>query len=392
MKYDKEVFLTILTQFASLFSPLLFFWYVTYSSGRESIVEFEAVLSLVAFYSLIQDYGTSYFLSYRAKSQTLTSKLLGTSIVLKLILTTFFGIIVFLIFLITNLFIKEFIYSFLILLVLCFDAPFMFFAKKKSHLYSLLLALKLPLALFFLIFISQPLMSYLFATIIICLLSFLYSYIQVKKKLTFSTRMLFFILKKYRVFTLTDALTAVFSQLDGFIVAKLLNSEHAYIYLLVRKFIRAANSLLNYVYRIIYLRTKVNDTNSNLVRQVYFFNAFVVFVFNIFIFFFSRYFFEFDAETFELLIFVSLSQSLVLLVGSVKVIIRNSKIFVSEQFVLHFYATLISTLLFIFPLMYMYFSGFFVSAIFISIIRVLSDVWYLLTIFFNSVYKAKKYN
>ena len=198
----------------------------------------------------------------------------------------------------------------------------------------------------------------------------------------FSKKLILLILLRYKKYTFTEALTAVFSQLDGFIVVQLLNPEQAYVYLLIRKVIRAVNALVTQVYRISFTRSKKGDRSSlAILIQLFIFNiSFVVSINILSYFFYEEINFLLGSRINSKDVFntVLQLQSLILIVGYFKVVIRNNYLLSNELFSLHLIGTIFSLVVFILPLAYNHYISILVSAIEMSFYRVLADLAYVL--------------
>jgi len=379
--YDKEAVYSVITQFLALLFPVFFIWYLSNDFGKDQVIIFEAVLSLVAFLGVIQDYGTSIFLSHKKPCKVSLAKYAGVAIVLKLFIVFISSPFLYLAFILFGGNADIYIYTFLILLVGSFDSSFVFFCAGKSHYYSFLVALRLPICFVVTYAFGGAVEAYLVGCVALSVVSFSYCLVATGYKLKYSSHLLMFLLVRYRLVTLTEAMTAIFSQLDGYLVSRVLSADQAFIYLLIRKFIRAANTLMAYVYRIAYTRKKQNQvSSSNIIKIIFIFNTLAFICINMVGEMGVSYFFGSEISSQNVVVWVIFSQSLVLLVGGLKTIVRNTYLFIHEKFMLHFVATLFSTLVFILPIICFYYLNANTDAMMISNLRVLADVIYLLVV------------
>lgn len=384
--------MSMFSQCLALIAPLYFIWFLNSNYGKLEVVSFESMLSLIAFFAVIQDYGTSIFLSHRPNKGKVAAKLVGTTVVLKLYLTCFFSLILLLMYFIFGGGPEVYVFSFILLVISSFDLPFIFFSAGKSHYYAFLLALKIPITILINEVINEPYISYMVSSIVIVVFSFSYGFRLIGSRIIFSKRIFWFLLAKYRTYTVTESLTSVFSQLDGFLVSRVLNADQAFIYLLVRKVVRAANALLAYVYRIAYTRVKRNESGvGNVYKLIFVFNVASVGVINLSGEAVFDLLFGLGADPDNILSSVILIQSLVLLIGSFKSTLRNVYLFVHEKFVVHLVCTLFSVAVFIIPIAGYYYYALDASAIFISNLRLSSDILYLI-MSISFLFLSKRYS
>ncbi|WP_281213309.1 hypothetical protein [Shewanella insulae] len=389
---DKEVILTLVSQFLSIVFPMVLLIYLASFKGKDDVIAFEALLSLSAFFAILQDYGTSIFFSHRKYSKNKISRIVGTVLTLKVIISI---LSLFLILLIYNLLVifsdfgidsSVFVLSGFVIFINSFDFPFVFYSKGKTHLYSFIVSLKYPVCLFFVFIGVDSLNSIVISSLLVVLLMFLLCLRWTGFNVTFSSRIFLYILRKYRLFTFTELFTGVFSQLDGFVVSQLLPKEQAFLYLFLRKFIRAANSLLNFVYRIAYTRSKLDSSvKKHFILALLLINA-LGFVFYFFAMWVMKSYYPELAvyESFYFYITV-LFQGSILIFGCLKSLVRNLHVFDGEQFKLHFYGTILSAITFVLPVVLGLVFGFGLSALTLSLFRVLSDLMYVIVILLSVV-------
>ncbi|MGI2039030.1 hypothetical protein ACRN9Z_13290 [Shewanella frigidimarina] len=393
LKLDREVFFSIFAQLLNLIFPLMLFIYISRSFDLKTIVIFESVLSFISFSSILQDFGSSFFFSFKKYSEKSWGKVLGSMILLKFLLSVFLVFVLVMFFLFFDITKTEIMYSTLIILIGCFDLPFIFYSKAKTHIYSFIVSFKFPVCFIFILFGFSVLSSFLFSYILVCTVITFFNFNFCAKNIRFSFKLAKCIFGKYKKFTLTEVLTAVFSQLDGFIVVQLMKPEQAYIYLLIRKVIRAVNALVNHVYRISFTRSKKGDDSFfKILIQLFLFNVVFVFIVNIislYLFEEINYLVSYQIYSKDVFVLVALLQSSILIVGFFKVVIRNNYLLTNEFFDLHLYATLLSFLFFISPLFFYYLHSLTISASEISLYRILADVIYVL--FVLLVYVSAKF-
>ncbi|KZN71440.1 hypothetical protein [Pseudoalteromonas luteoviolacea] len=376
---SKEVSLTLLTQFFSLFTPLLLMLYIVQGYGKSEVVVFEAILSVTAFIAILVDYGTSTFYSFRNFNKKAAAKVATTLFVLKLFVSLVGGIIGAVIFYLFDFDLFVLAISILVLLVSSFEIPYIYFANNKTHVFSFIQSLKYPFCVLFIFVTDELYLSLVLSFVFVAFINLVYASKWFSFNFFFSYRIFGYTLSKYRTYTLTELLTGIFSQLDGFIASELLPKEQAFLYVFLRKFVRASNALLNYVYRIAFTRKmKGENTNDSLTSFLLIINLFGAVSFFILSWFLKSYYSELHTYTSFEYYFVVFLQSSLLLVGCLKVLTRNNKLYTKYLFSIHFKATFISAISFCIPI---YFFSSYLDAILLSFFRLFADVLYIIVVF-----------
>lgn len=374
---DKESLLSLITQFFNLLLPLGIMYLLNTKVGVEGVIQFELVLSLVAFFSVLQDFSTSYLFSFRRFGKQIVFKYFCTLVVFKFMLTLLCVFIIGAMFYIFGGEPKIYVLGSFILLLTCFDIPLIFFSEGKSYLHSLLCSLKNLICFVFIFLGVDGGFSLLFSYVFFAIVMVFKYYSPKSSQITVSKRTVFYLFKKFRLITFTEVITAVFSQLDSYLVSLVASDKTIYVYVTVRKVIRAANVIMNYLFRISFMRYKKRSVNWKEPVYLIFILSSLMFVgFNLL----GLRFFEFyssivfDPEIVSLTIFI---QSMILFVGTLKSLIRNLYFFSSSMFKHHFVLTIISSLIFVMPLLFAFVNDFLLTSVQLSLYRISSDVFYL---------------
>lgn len=374
---DKESLLSLITQFFNLLIPLGIMYLLNSKGGVAGVIQFEVILSFVAFFSVLQDFSTSYLFSFWRFNKKTVFKYFCTLVLFKFLVTLFCLFIIGIMFYIFGGEPKVYVLVSFILLLTTFDIPLIFFSEGKSYLHSLLSSFK-NLICFILILIGVDgglslLFSYVLFTVVI-----VFKYYSPKSsQVTISKRTIFYFFKKFRLITFTEVITAIFSQLDSYLVSVVATDKTVYVYVTVRKVIRAANVIMNYLFRISFMRYKKSFDNWKEPVYLIFILSSLMFVgFNLF----GLHFFEFysaipfDPEIVSLTILI---QSMILFFGTFKSLIRNLYLFSNSMFKYHFVLTIVSSWIFVMPLLFAFSYDILLTSVQLSLYRISSDAFYL---------------
>jgi len=393
---DKESLLSLITQFLNLLAPLGIMYLLNTKVGVGGVIQFELILSLVAFFSVLQDFSTSYLFSFRRFSKKTAFKYFCTLVYFKFLLTLLCMGLMGAIFCIFGGEPIIYILASLILLLTCFDIPLIFFSEEKSYLHSLLNSLRSFFCFLFIFIGVSGGASLLFSYIPFTIIMIFKYYSGTNSQVIVSKRTILYLFQKFKLITFTEVITAVFSQLDSYLASLVATDKTIYIYVTVRKFIRAANVIMNYLFRISYMRYKKrSDGWKNPVYLIFTLSSLMFIGFNILGLRFFEYYsaIPFDPEVVSLCILI---QSMILFVGTLKSLIRNIYFYSNSMFKHHFVLTIVSSLIFVIPLLFAFVYDFLLTSVQLSLYRISSDVFYLA--FATAIYyfkvgakKGKKY-
>ena len=371
---DREVVLTFLSQAVNLIFPLLLLKIIITNFSESDLLLYESVISLVLFFGIAIDFSTSLFLAGKSFSKASLSKYYFSAIVLRTInwLFSLLGLALLKMFFGGDLLIY-YIASFL-LFVNVFDSSYIYLKKNIFYQYNFLVSIKY-IALLLMVTIGEmlPVIALLVASILFSILSFL----RVKEFISFSfkisRRFISATYKKYYKNASTDFVTAIFTQLDSYIISVAITSEIAVVYVTVRKIIRAAMSLSISLYKISYVRWK-NAKGVKSVRDfiiIYFIGAFSFFIVFDDMIFEQFLGVEYDS-TWKQSFYIQLS---LLFLGYLKSRIVFNYLYAKELFGLNLGLTLTSTLGYI---VLMYFASYMHQGWWPSMARVAAEIIFVL--------------
>ena len=252
VRLDYETVFSILVQFLNIVVPFLILKFNYDINGVSSVVAYEVALSLIAFFSILINFSSSTFLS-----TALITKIKPRSAYYTIVKCRFvFWLISFFILLTLSFFDSErlevYILSSVVLFSIVFELQFYFISRSRSYIYQLLILPRTLIPLFFLFFGFDLLYSISFSYFISIILQLAVFIIKTDGCFSDSKRFRKAYMSRFRVNTFSELLSAVFSQLDTFIVSNFLTDTMSIIYITLKKLIRVVMSLLNYVFRSMY--------------------------------------------------------------------------------------------------------------------------------------------
>lgn len=262
MKVDKEVALNFIFQGMNVVLPIVTLRYMIGNLSAGQVLEYESLLSLIGFFAFLVDFSTSTLLA-RQVHFFYGGARVASVVLLKLALCF---ISLFLITFIAAIFgsgIKLVLASFLVLVGGAFDFSYIYLADGTYYRYMFLQTMR-GLCILILILISvDPVWSYVVTSFGLVVGAY---YLLLDKKPVLrwhvQRRLIGFLFKKFTLPTATEVLTAVFSQLDSYLVASLASSEVGIQYVTIRKVIRGVLSLINNLFKIVYIRATRNEAHS----------------------------------------------------------------------------------------------------------------------------------
>ena len=388
-KLDKETLYSILCQLVNILAPFILLKLNFSNFGASTAINYEVLLSIVAFFSIWINFSSSTFLSISDYTRHSARATYFTIVCVRAKVYFLTLILLLLCMVVDEERLDVYLYSAIILATIVFETQFYYIAKSKSYLYQLLILPRtvIPLFLVSLGFFPES--------------SLVISYVA-----SFTVQLIFFLrlsngkfhiirelydgyISDYKLTTFTDVLASVFSQLDTYIVSVFLREDSCIIYITIRKLIRAIMSLLNYVFRSIFHRISKFGFSSQQVKVQLATTALYV------ILSYIGYISLWDFFVFELLsidlesqdwIIISHIFSLVLIFGFIKSLIVHSFVYVNRLFKLHFLLTLVTALVYFLAIFGL---GAHVDLIYLTTMRVLVDIVYVVLVIIFIRYKKK---
>lgn len=374
---DRESLISIIAQALNLILPMIVMFMIYEKEGAQSVVDFEIVLSLVAFFSILQDYSTSYLLSGYRFHKNVLFKYFLTLLVFKQLNALFCLIILVLFYFSFGNSFELYFTAGIIIFLASFDIPLGFFSRGLSFIHAFLYALRTLVCVSLICFgisaLDALVVSYIFLAFSIVLF-----YIKVSKVFfSISTRSIRLFYRKLKLPTLTEGITALFSQLDAYLVSLVASEKTILLYVTVRKFVRAVNVFTNYLLRIGYTRFIRNEESWIIPTCLVMVISVIALIFLVFwgptAF---AYLFP-NGEVFQGLTILFVVQSSILVVGAFKGFVRNFDLLANQKYTQHLVYTCMSGLIFLLPLILAYILKTEYSAVELSVIRVIADITYI---------------
>ncbi|MCO7188744.1 MULTISPECIES: hypothetical protein [unclassified Pseudoalteromonas] len=381
-KLDKESFLSLAFQGLNLLLPLLIARTLLNDSS-ETLIDYEKIISLVAFFSIVGDFGASQFFSSKTYTSRFLNKVYSTLFCFRLVN---FCVSIIFIALLNFAFDQSFTLTVIastLLLLSTSESAIAFLNKGKAYYFVLLSSVKFVVFLG-LYFSGFELFVALVIAYVVSFTAFLFFSVQFKLQKP-SLRVMTLFYKRYVNYFLSDLFTSLFTQLDSYLISATLSAEQSVIYIVCRKVIRAALSAINVIYKIIFVRADRGGVSLN--NAVFFVVLYALGCFSLVNLFSEQIFSIITGKDIEFIPQVEVMRismvilSSLLIFGVLKSIISNVYIFTNGLFSLHLKATIFSSLFFTVPLVFSELFGEVLDVVVISSLRLMTDIVYLLVIY-----------
>lgn len=386
-RFDYETILSIFVQFLNIVVPFLILKFNYDINGTSSVVRYEVALSLIAFFSILINYSSSIFLS-----TSIIMKFKPRTIYYTVIKSRFYlWLITLLILLILSIFDDEsleiYFFTSIVLFSVVFELQFYFISQSKSYIYQLLILPRTLLPLILIFFGVDLLYSISLSYLISIILQVSIFFSETEGEFRDNKRFRGAFLSTYKINTFTDLLSAVFSQLDTFIVSYFLNDSMSLIYITLKKVIRVVMSLLNYVFRSMYFTyIKLGKESAAFKGKLLTANVYIIIAYIFYFIFWDFLVFDLlsisnKTEEWSLSVFIF---SFIIVLGYVKSLVVHLYLYTNRLFICNMSLSI--------TVLILYISAFFIfpsgGDLYFSILnRVLADLAYLLL--FLAYYKLK---
>ena len=298
---DKAVLYPTILQLFTALAPLLFFKFVFGRYTPAEIINLEILFVINAFFAVITNWSSTLFLSRVllrfSKSGAVTTLLFNRALIVLGIIAILYLVQMLVDFKGWN---PDLIFAICIILISqIFDSSFYYVGLKKLYIPQLQLMLQYGLALSLISFGADLFWSVALSWLIVTLCFF----ISILNKLNFSCVRFSLskrIFKSFLMPTMSEVTTSIFSKLDVLFVANILSPTSAVIYILIRKHVLAAQSIIFASIRLLYLeRNEESLRNIQSLIKMYIFVVCTVGVFAIYLSILLL--FNYDLEFIEIL-------------------------------------------------------------------------------------------
>lgn len=273
---SKDVFLSIVIQLVSLFAPFIILKYIFVNGTNSYVLEYESTVSLIAFFSVVINFATLQLTSADKKLHDDLGNFLNGVVLLKLVLWFPVFLVTICFYYVFQLEIIAVITVAVVIFFLIFDLHFIFIMKGVTYLYQSIILIRLVAPIISILltnsFYVGLMLGYMFSAILQWMVMYRFFNYEFKLKSVFGDVSLSYAQNLFNSnlhTSLADVISALFSQLDSFIISNIgIAQETSIVYVVIRRLVRACLGVLNYVYSILFFKVKIHGFFSHESKKV----------------------------------------------------------------------------------------------------------------------------